>query len=191
MNILTFAATSSTQSINKKLLEYATRVLETDLGDQVEFNNLDLNDLEMPIYSVDRETEGGVPQQAKDFFAAIGAADAIVISFAEHNGLYTAAYKNLFDWASRIDMRVYQDTPTVMLSTSVGGGGGANVLKTAVGSAGFFGNEVLASLAVPSFGENFDQETGTITDPELDAEFRAALAMITGLANGTEGNRAA
>ena len=58
----------------------------------------------------------GIPELAHDFFDKIGAADAVLISFAEHNGFYTAAYKNIFDWASRIDMRVYQDKPAVLLS---------------------------------------------------------------------------
>lgn len=178
MKLLTLAATNSVDSINKKLIGYATDVLKSELGDSLEVNNLDLNDFEMPIYSIDRQNESGIPQQAHDFFNAIGEADAVLISFAEHNGFYTAAYKNIFDWASRIDMRVYQDKPTVMLATSVGGGGGGNVLQTAVASAGFFGNEVLASLAVPSFGQNFDVDTATITNPEIDAELRAALATL-------------
>ena len=178
MKLLTLAATSSVHSINKKLIEYATGIIEAEHGDSVTVNNIDLNDYEMPIYSIDRQNESGIPKQAHDFFSAITEADAVLISFAEHNGHYTAAYKNLFDWASRIDMRVYQDKPTVMLSTSVGGGGGGNVLKAAVTSAGFFGNDVVTSLAVPSFGENFDTDTGAITNPEIDAELRAALASL-------------
>jgi NAD(P)H-dependent FMN reductase len=59
---------------------------------------LDLNDYEMPIYSIDRETEDGIPEEAQRFYDELGAVDAILISFAEHNGAYTAAYKNIFDW---------------------------------------------------------------------------------------------
>ena len=40
----------------------------------------------MPIYSADRESEGGIPQLAQDFFDKIGAANAVLISSAEHNG---------------------------------------------------------------------------------------------------------
>ena len=178
MKLLTFAATTSRNSINRKLLTYATEVVREKLGDDLTITTLDLNDLEMPIYSVDREAEGGIPQQAHDFFNAIGEADALLISFAEHNGFYTAAYKNLFDWASRIEVAVYQGKPTVMLSTSTGNGGGANVLKTAVTSGQFFGNEVLGSASLPRFGETFDAETGTITDPELDTAVRDAVLTL-------------
>jgi NAD(P)H-dependent FMN reductase len=179
MKILAFAATSSKHSINKQLVGYATRILEDQPDLDVTVETIDLNDYEMPIYSIDRQNEGGIPQAAHDFFEKIGQADAVLISFAEHNGFYTAAYKNLFDWASRIDMRVYQDKPTVMLATSAGPGGGTNALRTAVGSAQFFGNDIVAELAVPSFHANFDTATGSITDAQLDTELRAALAALT------------
>lgn len=179
MRILAFAASNSTHSINRQLVDYATRLLQdrTDLDVTVE--TIDLDDYEMPIYSIDRQNEGGIPQAAHDFFDKIGGADALLISFAEHNGNYTAAYKNLFDWTSRIDMRVYQDKPTVMLSTSPGRNGGGNALRMAIGSAPFFGNDLRASLAIPSFHQNFDAATKTITDPDLDAELRAALATLS------------
>lgn len=179
MQILAFAASTSSKSINKRLLGYAARLLEEGLIGDVSVTMLDIHDYEMPIYSQDRQDEGGIPQLAHDFYSAVGAADGLVISFAEHNGFYTAAYKNLFDWTSRIDMRVYQDKPTVMFATSPGGGGAGNALRTAVGSAPFFGNDVRASLSIPRFHEHFDTETGTLTDPELDEQFRAALATLT------------
>jgi NAD(P)H-dependent FMN reductase len=179
MKILAFAATSSKHSINKQLIGYATQILEDSAGADVTVETIDLNDYEMPIYSIDRQNEGGIPRAAHDFFDKIAQADAVLISFAEHNGFYTAAYKNIFDWTSRIDMRVYQDKPTVMLSTSAGPGGGANALRTAVGSAQFFGNDVIADLAVPSFYDNFDSDAGSVTNAELDTALRAALATFT------------
>jgi NAD(P)H-dependent FMN reductase len=177
MHVLAFAATTSRRSINRALIDYATRLLEAR-GDDITVEILDLNDYEMPIYSADRQLDDGIPAAAHDFYRRIGAADALLISFAEHNGFYTAAYKNVFDWVSRIDMRVFQGRPTVMLSTSPGRNGGANVLRTAVQSAPFFGNEVLASLAIPNFSANFDTVSGSITDPELDEQLRAAIFRL-------------
>lgn len=183
MKILAFAATTNTQSINRQIVDYATRILADGPVGDVVVDTVDLNDFEMPIYSEDRQRDGGIPQLAHDFFAAIGAADAVLISFAEHNGFYTAAYKNLFDWTSRIDMKVYQGKPAVLFSTSVGGGGGGNVLNTAVMSGQFFGYDVVASLSIPSFHSNFDTATGSISNDDLDAQFRAALATLDN-ANG-------
>jgi len=77
----------------------------------------------MPLYSEDREKKLGQPDAAKRFFNKIGTADALLISYTEHNGSFTAAYKNLFDWTSRIDPKVYQGKSMVLLSTSPGPGG--------------------------------------------------------------------
>ncbi|MEM7287173.1 MAG: NAD(P)H-dependent oxidoreductase [Actinomycetota bacterium] len=179
MKLLVFAATTSRESINRQLLNYAERLLADGLVEgELEIESIDLNDYEMPIYSADREKEDGIPDAARDFFDRVGAADAVLISFAEHNGFYTAAYKNVFDWASRIDMRVYQDKPAVLFSTSIGPSGGANVLKTAVMSGQFFGYDVKASLSIPSFHDNFDLDTGVLRDADLDGQFRAALASL-------------
>ncbi|MGH1489995.1 MAG: NADPH-dependent FMN reductase [Acidimicrobiales bacterium] len=179
MRILAIPASNSKKSINKQLLGYATRLIEGGLVDDAKVELIDLNDYEMPIYSIDRQEEGGIPAAAQDFFDKIGQADAVLISYAEHNGFYTAAYKNLFDWTSRIDMRVFQDKPTVMFSASMGPGGGANVLQAAVGSAPFFGNDVKASLSIPSFGQNFDVEGHLLSDADLDAQFREALTALS------------
>jgi chromate reductase len=175
MKILAFGATSSRQSINKQLANFAAQLV----SDDVEL--LDLNDYEMPIYSSDREQEIGIPEQAQRFFNKIQAADAIVISFAEHNGSYTAAYKNIFDWASRINMKVYQDKPAVLLATSPGPGGAQSVLAGAVNSAPYFALNVKGSLSLPSFYDNFDSATQTLTNPELLAQLKQALAGLNTL----------
>ena len=179
MKIVAFAATTSRKSINRQLVSYAARLLEEARPGDVTVETIDLNDYEMPTYSIDREAEGGIPSAAHDFFDRIGAADAVLISFAEHNGHYTAAYKNIFDWASRINKRVYQGKPTVMLATAPGPGGGRNVLEAAVRSGRFYGNDVLASLAIPRFHDSFDPATNRLTDPGRDSQLRAALATLT------------
>ena len=184
MKLLAFAATNSKQSINRQLIDYSVGLIADGKIDGVpagamEISTLDLNDYELPIYSIDRQNAGGIPQLAQDFLDTIGAADALLVSFAEHNGSYTVAFKNVFDWASRIQMRVFHDKPIVMLSTSPGGGGGANVLRAASQLAGYFGNEILASLSVPRFGENFDTVAQELTDPDLDAQLRNALATLS------------
>lgn len=122
MKLLAFAASSSKQSINKQLVTYASSLLE---GADLEI--LDLYAYELPLFSVDKEEEVGHPELAKKFMSKIASSDGIIISFAEHNGAYSAAYKNLFDWCSRIDKKVFQDKPLVLLSTSPGPRGGAVV----------------------------------------------------------------
>lgn len=178
MKILAFAASNSRNSINKKLVTYAASLLEGGIIDGVEVEILDLNDYEMPIYSVDREQEGGVPEPAHLFYKKIGAADALLISYAEYNGSYTAAFKNLYDWSSRIDMKVYQGKPAVLMAASPGPRGGGRVLRDAKEVAPHFGMEVKADLSIARFQENFDAENGRITNAEIQAQLEVVLATL-------------
>lgn len=184
MRIVAFAASTSSRSINKQLIRYAARLL-TDglLGDDVAVTVevLDIGDYEMPIYSADRQEVDGIPEAAHRFHGQIAGADALIISFAEHNGFYTAAYKNLYDWTSRIDRKVYQQKPMVMLATSPGGRGGARVLERAMTDAERQGADVRAGLSVPNFNDNFDTEAARIVDDEIDAAFRQALSTLNGI----------
>lgn len=173
MRLLVFAASNSSKSINRQLARYAA-----SLVDGAQIDDLDIHDFEMPIYRADREEETGIPQLAQDFLARVGAADAVIVSFAEHNGNYTAAFKNLFDWCSRLGRDVWQSKPMVLLSTSPGGRGGKSVLEIASAAAPRFGGEVLGTLSVPSFGENFDTGAGTLIDADLDAQLRALVGKL-------------
>jgi len=180
MKLLAFAATNSRSSINKQLVAHAANILKNEVlsVETVDVELLDLNDYEMPIYSQDRESENGIHDLAHLFHKKIGEADAILISYAEHNGTYTAAYKNVFDWTSRIDSKVFQDKPMVIISTSPGPGGAASVLKTAKESAPFFAADVLADLSVASFYDVFDTEAGELTDEALSISLRDSLMTL-------------
>ncbi|WP_028295138.1 NADPH-dependent FMN reductase [Oceanobacter kriegii] len=177
MKVLAFAASNHKASINKQLVTHATDLLAANASAEVEI--LDLNDFEMPIYSIDREVADGIPEPAKAFFSKIGEADAVVIGFGEYNGNYSVAYKNVFDWASRIDQKVYQNKPAVLLATSPGPGGAQSVLGIAAGSAPYFAMDVKAQLSVPNFGDNFDAEKGELTNADLAAQLKDALATLT------------
>lgn len=184
MKILAFAATSSRKSINKQLINHAVSLLNDTDAHDVEV--LDLNDYELPLFSEDREAELGQPQLAHDFLGKIAESDAVVISFAEHNGSYTAAYKNTFDWASRINPKVFQNKPMVMLATSPGPGGAASVLATATSSAVYFDGEVRSSLSIPSFYDNFDSESGKLHNNELTIQLGETMNHLLDRKAGLE-----
>jgi chromate reductase len=173
MKIVAFAASNSRESINRRLAAHAA-----SLSPAAEVEVLDLNDYEMPLFGVDREAELGQPAAARAFLDKIAAADALVISFAEHNGGYTAAYKSLFDWCSRIEKKVYQGKPAVLLATSPGPRGARNVLETAVAGLPRFGAEVRASLSVPNFADAFDSERGELIDADLRARLQSAVDTL-------------
>lgn len=173
MKILAIGTSNNRQSINRTLAAYAANLVEG-----ADVKSLDIADYELPLYSDDRELELGQPELAKAFYQEIRQADALVISFVEHNGTYTAAYKNLFDWASRIGKTVYQDKPTVFLSTSPGGGGARSVLKQAVESAGYYGAALAGSLSVPSFNANFDSDKGVLTNELIHKQLLALMDKL-------------
>ncbi|HKJ52276.1 MAG TPA: NAD(P)H-dependent oxidoreductase [Gammaproteobacteria bacterium] len=171
--VIAFAASSSSRSINRRLVTWASSLLD---GAEVEI--LDLNDYELPLFSVDREDELGQPELARAFLDKITGSDGIIISFAEHNGAYSAAYKNLYDWVSRIQPKVYLGKPMVLLSTSPGGRGGKSVMDLALSQIPRFGGEIRASVSVPSFGDNFDTDAGKISNPEIAAQIEAAVNSL-------------
>jgi NAD(P)H-dependent FMN reductase len=173
MKLLAFAATSSRKSINKQLVTYAAQQFEN-----ADIEILDINDYELPLFSEDREAELGQPELANKFLQKIAESDALIISFAEHNGSYTVAYKNIFDWASRINQKVFQNKPMVMLSTSPGPGGSSSVLAAASKSAPYFDGDVKASVSVPSFYDNFDMEQTRITNDKVNNELLNALNTL-------------
>ncbi|PIP79712.1 MAG: NADPH-dependent FMN reductase [Gammaproteobacteria bacterium CG22_combo_CG10-13_8_21_14_all_40_8] len=173
MNIIGFAASNSKQSINKQLVSYALSLIP-----EANCTVLDLNDFELPLFSEDKEKELGQPELAQKFLAQISSADALVISFAEHNGSYSAAYKNLFDWCSRIQPKVFHNKSMLLLSTSPGARGGASVLTAAVASAPFFGGEVRDHLSIPSFFDNFDMENKCVKNELLNQQLLNAVKQL-------------
>lgn len=167
MKCIAFAASTSSTSINKKLATVAVSLLSEERpGTECEV--IDLRDYAMPMFSEDEERENGVPDAARKLLERIGAADALIISFAEHNGSYTAAYKNTFDWMTRMTKRVYEGKRVLALSTSPGPGGAASVLKSFTESAHFFGAELVGSLSVPAFNDVYDKNPGTLADEWKD-----------------------
>jgi len=175
--ILVFGASSSRSSINKRFAAYAA-----DLLDGVEIDLIDLNDYEMPLFSVDREQDLGSPAQAEAFANKIGESDGVIISFAEHNGSYTAAFKNLMDWTSRREGKLWQGKKYLLLSTSPGGRGGMTVLNAAVLQFPFMGAEVVAHFSFPFFHKNFTEEG--LQDAELATKLQAAVNSFQEAING-------
>lgn len=149
MKIVAFAGSSSSKSINRELVKHVLKQF-----DGHEINLLDLNNYEMPIFSVDRE-KNGIPDQAHQFRQAIKDADAIICSMAEHNRAYTAAFKNIFDWSSRVDMDIFASKPMLLMSTSPGGFGGGNVMNLATSFFPKCGANVVTTFSLPSFYKNF------------------------------------
>lgn len=185
MKILAFAASNSRTSINRALVEYAAAQLQSDILPQAKIEFLDLNDYEMPIFSIERERDSGIPAPAQDFFARIGAAEAVLVSFAEHNGFVTSAWKNIFDWMSRIEMKVWQDKPVLMLAASPGRRAGANVLASQELLAPHYGADLRGTLGIGTWPEAWDAEARRLIRPD-DRDALDALLGRLALPSGAE-----
>lgn len=165
MKIVAFGASSSKNSINKALATYAASLFE-----KANTTILDLNDFEMPVFSVDKEINDGIPEKAIKFYHILQNSDLIIISLTEHNGSYTTAFKNIFDWVSRHHSSFFENKKLFLLSTSTGQRGGKSVMDAALVRFPFHGAEILENFSLPKFYENFDSESG-ILDGDLQKLF--------------------
>ncbi len=171
-NIVAFGASNSKNSINSQLANFAANQVEN-----ATVNSLNLNDFEMPIYSIDREMKSGIPAEAIAFKEEIKNADAIIISFAEHNGSYSVAFKNIYDWISRIEQNVWMNKPMFLMATSPGGYGAKTVLNHATGIFKRSNSNTVLSFSLPSFMQNFN-ESG-IVNKDLATEFNSLLTEFS------------
>ena len=171
MKIIAFAGSNSQNSINKKLATYAASLFE-DATVEI----LDLNDFAMPLFSVDIEKEIGEHPKAQLFLDQLATADILVMSLAENNGNYSVAFKNVFDWCSRIMNKVFQEKNTLLMATSPGQRGGKSVLDIAQNNLPRYGVTIKAVFSLPSFNENFDVEQGRISNENLDQDLKEIVA---------------
>ncbi|MEZ7504379.1 NADPH-dependent FMN reductase [Flavobacterium sp. Arc2] len=167
MKIIAFGASPSKNSINKKLATYAASLFKNG-----EIEVLDLNAYQMPLFSVDIEEQIGQHPLAQKFLDKIATADVLVVSMAENNGNYSVAFKNVFDWCTRINAKVFQEKPMLLMATSTGAKAGANVLGIAKDAFPYYGGNIKATFLLPSFDANFDIKNGEITNPEFDNQLK-------------------
>lgn len=172
MNIVAFAATNSQQSINKQFLLHVLKRWENH-GIDV----LDLNDFELPLYSIDREKSIGIPSSVGVFVEKLAHADLIVIALSEHNGTYTAVFKNLFDWLSRYQLKMFDSKKLILLSTAPGPRGGRGVMDAALLRFPIHGAEIIGHFCLPKFSENFHAELGIINE-SLHSELNEILDKV-------------
>lgn len=170
-NIIAFAGSNSSKSINKQLATYASILVK-----DVETTILDLNDFELPIFSVDLEKEIGIPENAKKFLEYIKNSDGIILSLAEHNGAYTTVFKNIFDWMSRAEQKTFMGKPMLLMAASPGGRGGASVLAIAKDRFPRHNADIVARFSLPNFEENFND--GKVTNMSLDSELKEAVTTF-------------
>ena len=169
--VLAFAGSNSKKSINKELAIFASTLIEN-----VEVNILDLNDFQVPIYGIDDENEFGIPEKAQEFLNNIHSSDGIILSLAEHNGNFSSAFKNIYDWSSRIEQKLWKNIPMLLMATSPGARGGASVLAIAKSGFPYMGGNIIADYSLPSFYDNF--KAGVVADDSLRQQLKDAISLF-------------
>ncbi|TYB73088.1 NAD(P)H-dependent oxidoreductase [Bizionia saleffrena] len=169
--IIAFAGSTSQQSINKQLVEYTCSLIEKETTEV-----LDLNDYKMPLFGVDKEVKEWFPENAKRLLEKIKTADGLVISLAEHNGAYSAAFKNAFDWMSRIESKTFFNKPMLLMATSPGSRGGSSVLAMAKERFPLHNATITETFSLPFFNDNFSEDK--IINEALNTELKKAVATF-------------
>ena len=172
MKTLAFGASGSKNSINQILAQFTAQTIQN------ESEIISITDYQLPLYSIDFEKENGIPENAHLFYQKIQQSELIIISLAEHNGSYTAIFKNLFDWMSRISLSFFTDKYLILLATAPGPRGGLSVLEAAQDRFPRHGANVLGTLSLPKFSENFDIEKNTFKTVEWKNEFDLFIESI-------------
>ncbi len=153
MKIVGIPGSNSRNSINKNLVKYASTLFEN-----AKTEILDLNDFEVDIYGIDKELASGIPFKIQELSSIIDAADLLIISLAEHNGTYSVAFKNVYDWLSRVPNRKSLGSkPILLMATSPGGRGGLGVIQAAQSRFPRDGSEVIDVFSLPNFNDNFSE----------------------------------
>ncbi|MDO5057385.1 MAG: NAD(P)H-dependent oxidoreductase [Lautropia sp.] len=169
-SILFFNTSNSSQSINGQLLHAAAALLPRH---QADFRSV--QDFPLPLFGVDLEKQG-FPEALTTFFAALDAHDAVVFGCAEHNGHVTAAFKNLFDWATRYprgEQKIFSGKPVLLLSTSPGARGAQGAAAWLEKMLGYYNADLVGTYSLGNFGTHFSQG-------QPDEATRQALAQAVG-----------
>ncbi len=166
--VIAFGASTSKKSINQQLALWAASQLK-----DTKVEDVNIIDFEVPIYNIDREETFGIPDKIKEFKELIKKSAGIVISLAEHNGNFTSAFKNLYDWLTRLDRTVWEEKPMLVLATSPGPGGAKTVMELALKSFPYAGGNIKGSFSLPSYYDKFERDD--ISDENLNKAFKEQL----------------
>lgn len=144
--IIAFSGSNSSQSINQQLITIVAKYIKN-----VEVEIIDLRDYPAAVYSIDDEIKNGFPSTIEGLHEKIGKADGFIVSSPEHNGSMPAVLKNTIDWLSRMGRKVFNEKPTVFLSTSPGPRGGMSALQHLLAIMPYQGADVIGGHSIGSF----------------------------------------
>lgn len=167
------------ESINRKLARALIRLAPQGL----EFSEIGFG--ELPLYSYDYDAD--YPQVARDFKAAIKAADAVLFVTPEYNRSIPGALKNAIDWASRpYGTNAFARKPAAVIGASPGAIGTAVAQQSLRSVLGFLNApQMNAPEAYIQFTPGLVTDAGEVTVESTEqflrnymAEFHAFIERV-------------
>lgn len=184
--ILAFAGSARKDSCNKKLIRYASTLIDPE---QAEVTVLDLADYPLPLYDQDLEAAEGLPENAKKLKALMRQHHGFLISSPEYNSGITPLEKNVIDWSSRPEtddepsLDCYNGKVVGLMAASPGGLGGMRVLRQVREIFGNINTLVLPSQVALGGAYGAFADDGTLTDESTAKRVQALveeLVEVTG-----------
>lgn len=184
IRILSFAGSLRRDSWNKKLAHVAA---ESARKAGAEVTELDLRELDLPMYDGDLEKEHGLPAGAKRFRELLLAHQGLLIASPEYNSSISGALKNAIDWASRNEKGVgslecFDGKVAGLLAASPGILGGLRGLVTVRSILGNIRVLVVPEqVTIPKANEAFD-EGGNLRDAKQNESVAKLAARVVHVA---------
>jgi NAD(P)H-dependent FMN reductase len=173
MKIVSFAGALRNDSVSKKLVREANRILEQQHRLKAEY--VDLRDYPFPVYDSDIENRTGVPGTITELGARVGNANALIIASPEYNGGISSVLKTLVDWLSRLKPNPLSGKFLLLLSASPSGSGGIQGLwHTRVPFEALGVHVFPLMVAIPRAQTAFD-DRGSLADAKSSEKLQAAL----------------
>lgn len=184
MKLVAIAGALRKESLNRRLLSLATKLLEAG-GAEVDL--VDFHALAIPIYDGDVEASSGLPAGAQELAKRVTAADGLVIASPEYNLGVNALTKNAIDWLSRAKPMPLRGKSALLLSASpglVGGNRGLWALRPSLEVLGVHVYPDMFSLASAHQGfrpdgELADEALGKFLRRVTDGYLRTARALAS------------
>ncbi len=170
--ILAFGASLSETSINQQLAVYAASIIEGVVADTLVLRDY----YPMAMFGMQSE----MPESAIELHNKFAGYDGFIISLAEHNGTYTAGFKNALDWLSTAGDQsgVFFKKPILIMGTSPGGKGAQFVIEAGKVRFPWNGAGEINTFSLPFFKDNFQE--GKIVNDEKLKELSLALSEFVG-----------
>lgn len=151
--ILAFSGSMSNDSINHQLVKCASSLIENANVEVIR-----LSDFEVPLYSKEREAQSGIPELIQQLREKFDSVDGFILSTPEYNSSVPAGLKNTLDWISRMEGKIFQDKPVLLMSATPGGRGGQSVLGHLSAIIPFWGAKLIGPFSLPVFKDNLQDE---------------------------------